>query len=129
MPRIAASPLEDRLDDLQQIEELNRQYLRAGETSDVPWYAANLSDDYLCSTVDGKVTDRTAFLERIGRGHQARDFAAVDTQIRFVGELALVHAGFRCTNPDGSAGTGRYTDIYVKRDGRWLCVSAHFNSF
>jgi hypothetical protein len=50
-------------------------------------------------------------------------------RIRLVGELALVHAGFHYTKPDGQAGTGRYTDIYAQRRGRWLCVSAHFNRF
>jgi ketosteroid isomerase-like protein len=53
----------------------------------------------------------------------------MDVRIRFVGELALVHAGFRCTNPDGRPANGRYTDIYAQRDGRWLCASAHFNLF
>jgi hypothetical protein len=53
----------------------------------------------------------------------------VDVQIRFVGELALIHAGFRYKALDGQMGTGRYTDIYTRRQQRWLCVSAHFNRF
>jgi hypothetical protein len=40
-----------------------------------------------------------------------------------------VHAGFRYTHPDGRIGSGRYTDIYAQRQGRWQCVSAHFNRF
>jgi len=111
------------------VEELNCQYLHAAERSDASWYERNLTEDYLCSTVDGAIADRTAFLERIGRPHAFRNFEAVDTRIRFIGELALVHAGFRYTHPDGRVGSGRYTDIYTKRNGRWLCVSAHFNRF
>lgn len=41
----------------------------------------------------------------------------------------MLHAGFRYDKPDGSAGTGRYTDVWARREGRWLCVSAHFNRF
>ena len=115
--------------DLPIIEELNRQYLRAAEHSDAAWFAHNVSADFLCSTVDGAIADRAAFLERIGRPHAFRQFEAVDARIRFVGELALVHAGFRYTHPDGWIGSGRYTDIYAKNNGTWHCVSAHFNRF
>jgi hypothetical protein len=27
--------------------------------------------------------------------------------------------------PDGNTGSGRYTDVWAKRNGRWLAVSAH----
>jgi len=27
--------------------------------------------------------------------------------------------------PDGRAGAGRYTDVWARRQGRWLAVSAH----
>jgi hypothetical protein len=29
-------------------------------------------------------------------------------------------------NPDGTQGSGRYTDDWQFRDGRWQCVSAHY---
>jgi len=124
-----AIPNDDRSADRQVIAELNRHYLRAAEHNDVAWYTEHLAQDFACSLVDGSISDRAAFLQRIGRPHGARAFEAVDVRIRFVGELALVHAGFRCTKPDGRQANGRYTDIYAQRDGRWLCVSAHFNLF
>ncbi len=111
------------------IEALNRQYLRAGEHGDVHWYGEHLADDFLSSSVDGSISDKAAFLKRIARGRAGSAFAAHDVRIRFVGELALVHAGFSCTKPDGRPGTGRYTDIYAQRAERWMCVSAHFNWF
>jgi Domain of unknown function (DUF4440) len=111
------------------LEHLNRQYLRAAEQSDAAWFERHLAADFLCSTVDGAIADRAAFLERIARPHPLRDFQAVDAQFRFVGELALVHAGFRYRHPDGRVGTGRYTDIYARRAGAWVCVAAHFNRF
>ena len=111
------------------IEELNRQYLRAGEHGDVAWYREHLSDDFLGSAVDGSLSDKAAYLQRIALRRAGSGFAAHDVRVRFVGELALVHAGFSCTGPDGRPRTGRYTDIYARRDGNWLCVSAHFNLF
>ena len=125
----AADPDGVRAEDRRTVEDLNRKYLRAAEQSDADWFERNLSEDFLCSTVDGAIADRAAFLRRIGRPHPFRQFEAVDTRVRFVGELALVHAGFRYTHADGRTGGGRYTDIYASRHGRWLCVSAHFNRF
>ena len=113
----------------QAIEALNQQYLRAGEHGDVAWYSEHLADDFLSSAVDGSLSDKSAFLKRIAGRRGGSGFVAHDVRIRLVGELALVHAGFSCTKPDGRPGTGRYTDIYAKRDGRWSCVSAHFNYF
>ena len=129
MTALAEDDRRTRGDDLRIVEDLNRNYLRAAEFADVAWYETHLADDFVISVVDGSLLDRSAFIERIARPHQFRDYRAVDVRIRLVGELALVHAGFRYTKPDGQSGTGRYTDIYAQRQGRWLCVSAHFNRF
>jgi ketosteroid isomerase-like protein len=111
------------------LEALNQGYLRAAEHADLEWYREHLADDYLCSTVDGALSDKAGFLDRIALRRGGSDFAAHDVRIRFVGDLALVHAGFSCTRRDGQVGRGRYTDVYARRGGRWLCVSAHFNLF
>lgn len=118
-----------RAADRRAIEDLNANYIRAAEQGDVAWYEQHLADDFVASSVDGSLADRSAFMQRIARGSPGGRFEAVDVRVRFVGELALVHAGFRWRKPDGQAGSGRYTDIYTQRHGRWLCVSAHFNRF
>ena len=70
--------------------------------------------------------DKAGFLARIGRPHTLTNFRAPDVSIQRVGDLALIHASFEDTRPDGGHGRGRYTDIWQRRNGRWLCVSAHF---
>ena len=115
--------------DLETLQELNRHYVRAAETSDVGWYAEHLADDFLSSSVDGSLTDRAGFLARVARPYPGATLEAVDVRIRILGDVALIHAGFRYARPDGTAGTGRYTDVWARRGGRWLCVSAHFNRF
>jgi ketosteroid isomerase-like protein len=118
-----------RAQDVRILEELNHNYVRSAEQSDVRWYAENLAEDFLSSSVDGSIADRAAFLARIARPYPGSNLEAVDVRIRLFGELALVHAGFRYRKPDGQTGSGRYTDAYARRQGRWLCVSAHFNRF
>ena len=53
-------------------------------------------------------------------------FPRTSVRIQHLGDVALIHASFEDTRPDGSHGRGRYTDIWQRRNGRWLCVSAHF---
>ncbi len=44
--------------------------------------------------------------------------------VRLLDDVALVHA--RTTFRDeGRPGAGRYTDVWARRDGRWLAVAAH----
>ena len=109
--------------------KLNEGYVRAAQNADVGWYQENLAEDFLTSNVDGSISDKSEFLQRIARGAAGSGYAAVETRIRIIGDVALVHAGFRYTKPDGSPGSGRYTDIWALQKGRWLCVSAHFNRF
>src|SRR6266849_9982146 len=98
--------------DLETLRELNRNYVRAAEESDVRWYAENLAEDFLASSVDGSIIDRAQFLQRMARPYSASNPEAVDVRIRILGEVALIHAGFKYTKPDGQAGSGRYTDIW-----------------
>jgi len=119
----------DRAADIQTLEEMNRQFVHSAEHSDAAWYRAHLAEDFLSSHRDGSVVDRAGFLQRISQPYPGTDLQAVDVLIRFVGELALIHAGFRYKNLQGQWGSGRYTDIYTRRQQGWVCVSAHFNRF
>jgi ketosteroid isomerase-like protein len=115
--------------DLETLQQLNRNYVRSAETSDVRWYEENLAEDFLSSNADGSLVDRAGFLARMARPYAGTNLEAVDVRIRMIGEIAIIHAGFRDKKPDGRAGAGRYTDIWARRQGRWLCVAAHFTRF
>ena len=113
-------------DDLEALQALNRHYIRSAAESDVRWYADNLADDYQATNPDGSFVDKAGFLARFKGGGPKKDYEAVDVNIRILGEVALIHSGFVYRRPDGSTSQGRYTDIYARRNGRWLCVCAHF---
>jgi len=89
----------------------------------VRWYAENLAEDFVSTNPDGTFIDRAAFLERMARPYAGTN---LDVLVRVLGEMAIIHAGFKHTKPDGRSGRGRYTDIWARRGGRWLCVAAHF---
>jgi ketosteroid isomerase-like protein len=104
---------------------LNRHYIRSVQTSDVRRFDEILADDFLCSTPEGTLLDRRGFLEQTARPVAIRDLESHDVQIRLIGDVAIIHARTSYTRPDGAAGAGRYTDVWARRDGRWLAVSAH----
>jgi len=115
--------------DIRALENLNRDYLQSAEKSDVGRFDEMLGHDFLASNSDGSLIGRKEFLERIARPYPGSQLAAEDVRIRVLGDVALIHAGFKYRKPDGEAGSGRYTDAWARRQGRWLCVSAHFNRF
>jgi hypothetical protein len=109
--------------------ELNRNYVRSAQESDVRWYAENLSDDFYITAPDGALLNREEFLKRIANPYPGTDAEAVDVIVRILGNVAIIHSGFRDKRLTGEIGYGRYTDIYERRNGRWLCVAAHFMRF
>jgi ketosteroid isomerase-like protein len=111
--------------DLTTLLELNQDYIRSVQTSDVARFEEILADDFLCSLPDGSLIDRKRFLEQTARPVPISNLEAHDVNVRLMGDFAIVHARTTYTAADGRAGTGRYTDVWTRRDGRWLAVSAH----
>lgn len=115
--------------DLDVLLELNRNYVRSALESDVRWYSENLSEDFYITAPDGALLNREAFLKRIANPYPGTAAEAVNVMVRILGDVAIVHSGYRDTKMNGETGYGRYTDIYERRNGRWLCVAAHFMRF
>jgi ketosteroid isomerase-like protein len=115
----------DTRTDLDIIAELNRDYIRSVQTSDVGRFDEILADEFYCSNPDGSLVDRAGFLKQTALPVQISDLAATDIKIRFLGDFAIIHARTTYTLPGGRAGSGRYTDVWARQQGRWLAVSAH----
>ena len=52
----------ERNADLRTLEQLNRDYIRSVQESDVRRFDEILAEDFLCSNPDGSLIDRAAFL-------------------------------------------------------------------
>jgi len=105
--------------------ELNQAYIRSVQDSDVRRFNEILADDFLCSLPDGSLVDRAQFLEQTAKPARISNLQAHDVQVRQMGGFAIIHARTTYSGPDGRPGSGRYTDVWAKRNGRWLAVSAH----
>jgi ketosteroid isomerase-like protein len=111
--------------DIDELAALNRDYISSVQNMDVRRFDEILSDDFVCSNPDGSKIGRAAFLQQTARPIAIRNLEARDVDIRVMGDFAIIHARTTYALPDGKAGQGRYTDIWAKRDGRWLAVAAH----
>jgi ketosteroid isomerase-like protein len=111
--------------DLDTLLDLNRDYIRSVQTSDVRRFDEMLADDFLCSNPDGSLVDRRGFLEQTAPPVMISNLETHDVNVRIIGDVALIHARTTYTRPDGAVGSGRYTDVWARRQGRWLAVSAH----
>ncbi len=111
--------------DLTQLLALNQEYIRSVQTGDVGRFREILAHDFLCSLPDGSLIDRDRFLERTAQPVTISNLEARDVNVRLMGDFAIVHARTTFTGPDGRAGSGRYTDVWARRNGTWLAVSAH----
>jgi ketosteroid isomerase-like protein len=99
--------------------------LTAVQEGDAGWFGENLAEDFLCSNPDGSLVDRRGFLEQTARPVTISGLTAEDVLIRVLGDVAIIHARTRYRTAGGEERTGRYTDVWVRRGGRWLAVSAH----
>jgi hypothetical protein len=129
MQKVALTGDEANSTDPEVLLELNRNYVRSALESDVNWYAENLSEDFYITAPDGVLLNREAFLKRIANPYPGTHAEPVDVMVRILGNVAIIHSGYRDTKLNGESSYGRYTDIYERRNGRWLCVAAHFMRF
>jgi len=111
--------------DMQQLLELNAEYIRAVQESDVARFEEMLASDFLCTNFDGSFVDRAQFLKQTAAPVRISGLRALDVEVRILGDFAIVHGRTAYAKPDGTPGGGRYTDIYARRQGRWQAIAAH----
>ena len=115
----------DLRSDVDMLTDLNREYIRSIQNSDVGRFDEILADEFFCSNPDGSLVDRAGFLKQTALPVQISDLATTDVKIRLMDNFAIIHARTTYTLPGGRAGSGRYTDVWARQQGRWLAVSAH----
>jgi ketosteroid isomerase-like protein len=111
--------------DLETLTGLNRDYISSVQRGDVRRFDEILAADFRCSNPDGSLVDRQGFLAQTARPVTISNLAVHDVEIRMFGNMAIIHARTSYATAGGRAGAGRYTDVWARQNGKWLCVSAH----
>jgi ketosteroid isomerase-like protein len=111
--------------DLDLLLRLNHDYVESVKTSNVKRFTEILANDFLCTLPDGRLLSRSEFLDMVAKGSTVSNLRVEDVNVRLLGDFAIVHAKTVFSLPDGSSGSGRYTDVWARRRGQWLAVAAH----
>jgi ketosteroid isomerase-like protein len=111
--------------DIDALTALNRDYIQSVQHSDVRRFDEILAEDFLCSNPDGSLVDKKQFLAQTARPVTISGLTAEEVKLRLLGDVAIIHARTSYTTADGEQRNGRYTDVWARRDGKWLAVSAH----
>lgn len=115
--------------DMATLVALNDDYVRAVEQSDVRRFDEILAEDFLCSLPDGSLINREAFLLHVAEPATIGNLRAHDVRVRLLGDVAIVHARTTFTTIKGEEGASRYTDVWARRDGRWVAVAAQVTRY
>ena len=113
--------------DLETLTALNRDFTASVQKGDVKRLEEILADDFTVSTPDGSLLDKAEFLKLTAQPVTISGLVAEDVRIRLLGDFAIIHARFNSRRADSTQRRGRYTDNYVRRDGSWVAVSAHYH--
>jgi ketosteroid isomerase-like protein len=111
--------------DLDALGALNSDYIRSVQQGDVRRFDQILAEDFLCSNPDGSLVDKRQFLEQTARPVSITGLAADEVRVRLFGDVAIIHGRTSYATATGEQRHGRYTDVWARRGGSWLAVSAH----
>ena len=111
-------------EDLAILEQLNLDYNHSDQASDAKRFSEFLAEDFIVQT-PGVTRNREEYLEYIAKPRPFKDLAVHDVNIRILSDGALIHGRSTYTTlADGVEQEALYTDVYQKREGTWVCVSA-----
>lgn len=112
-------------DDQAVLARLNDDYVHAVLASDAARFEQMLAADFRNTNPDGTIVDRRSFIAQVAKPSNLKSLSCQDVEIRVFGDTAIIHARTVYETSDGRPGSGRYTDIWRKQDGRWLAIAAH----
>lgn len=116
----------------QEVRKLERAWLDAYEKRDVASMTAIVADDFTITFPDGGMQTKVQVVESLkSAGGAAMKFKTESVQSRAYGDIViLIGVVISEWTQDGKAMSdrSRYTDTYVKRNGKWQVVASHLSN-
>lgn len=110
--------------DSAKLVQLNRGYVDSFIKGDAAWYDAHVVPEFECLCADGSVVRRADFVAAAQRPMTNRSFSLDSVRIKLLGDVAVITAITPFVRADGTTGTARYADIWVRRNGTWMTLQA-----
>ncbi|HEX5458546.1 MAG TPA: nuclear transport factor 2 family protein [Steroidobacteraceae bacterium] len=111
-----------------QVLEREHQYSAALLHGDARLLAGVLADSFVDTSQSGALRDKQQLLALVARERPPASIAETDRRIQVYGDAAVVTVKFKVKGSDGGKPyefSGRATDVWIYRAGRWECVAAH----
>ena len=114
-----------------EVRKLERAWLDAYEKKDVTAMTAIVADDFTITFSDGSIQTKPQIIESLKRpGGTTSKFTTQNVQSRIYGDtvilIGLVISEWK-QNGQPMSDRSRYTDTYVKRNGKWQVVASHLS--
>lgn len=122
------------LNDAGQLLYLEMAWSEADMKRDVAWFERNWADDYYgVNSVTGKLTTKAEDIADIKNRKEVYDSAmASEMEVRVEGNTGIVNGVYHLKGKDEKGQPLdrriRFTDVYVKRDGRWMAIASQGTS-
>jgi len=112
----------------QELIQLERAWDAAFVAKDIRFIERVLADEFVATYGDGTRGDKAAEMAQTLDFDQRVDSSVLDSfRVRIYGETAVVWFSRHMTGPKSGktvSVTYRFVDVFVKRAGRWQCVSS-----
>jgi ketosteroid isomerase-like protein len=114
--------------DQETLIQLERDWVAALQRNDVKFVDSVLAEEFVATYGDGSRGDRKRELQLVAEFNQQVDKWTVDEfSVKIFRDTAVVWFTQRMVGPvqgKPTEITTRYMDVFVMRDGKWLCVAS-----
>ena len=126
---LLAQPTGEAQSDSATVAELVRDWAVALKTNDVKMLERIMADDYVVTNVDGSVNSKEQEIAPFRSSDIKFDTVSLqDVRITLFGTTAIVRGSGKFTGKSkwgAFSSKERFTDVFLKRNGRWQAVSSH----
>ena len=108
-----------------QIREIEREWAETAVTGDASVIQRILADDFLGTSPEGVLYTKQQFLDDM-RAHPSAFSAnqVNDVKVRFFNDVAVAQGNESFARKSGELGRFVWTDVLVRRDGKWQVIAA-----
>lgn len=127
---LTAMPATAQTTSEQEFLKVENDWSQASMTRDSGALQQFYADEYVFTDADGVVTNKAKELKNLTSGaFRLKSYKFDDVKVRRYGDTAIVTGQNTITGvwediKRDISGPYRFTDIFVKRDGRWQCVAS-----
>ncbi|HEU5453962.1 MAG TPA: nuclear transport factor 2 family protein [Terriglobales bacterium] len=110
-----------------QLKAIEARWIDAEIHGDAAYLDTILAPDFIYTNPSAQVLNRAQLIEAVRSGKAKLESGSVsEMTVRVYGEVAVVN-GTYTEHEAGSAASdaGRFTDTFVRRNGKWLAVATH----